>query len=276
MKNASVSRRAIAALGGALLIVGCMMNTARAQPPRGGARSHIIDAVTEDIKEGHPEYKNSKGGAAHNRLENVSAPVRGGKAAFRHWVDQQGERSEIAGDKTEIGGTYWYGWSMLVPEDYNPKGSFTILMQMAAYPTPRDGKFPTGGVGHKIALKGGSGVLRYDLQHAGETKDSENTPFKLGDFEAIKGKWVDYVMQAKWTGDKDGFLKLWMKIGDGKYEQKIDYAGRTWWNDEDKGPYLKMGAYMGDPGWKGQPARTIYTDEYRMGDAQAKFEDVAP
>ena len=33
---------------------------------------------------------------------------------------------------------------------------------------------------------------------------------------------------------------------------------------------------MGDPGWKGPPERTVYTDEYRMGNAACDFDDVDP
>jgi hypothetical protein len=83
------------------------------------------------------------------------------------------------------------------------------------------------------------------------------------------------VRQAKWTGNKDGFFKFWLKMND-RYEQKIYYQGLTWWNDEDDGPYFKMGAYMGEPGWEGPESRTVYTDEYRLGNEQASFEDVAP
>jgi hypothetical protein len=83
-------------------------------------------------------------------------------------------------------------------------------------------------------------------------------------------------MQARWTGDPDGFLKFWYRADSEPYRQKIDYRGRTWWNDEDKGPYFKMGAYMGEPGWKGPLQRVLYTDEYRLGDATSSFEDAAP
>jgi hypothetical protein len=82
-------------------------------------------------------------------------------------------------------------------------------------------------------------------------------------------------MHAKWTGDKSGHFQLWMRFGDNPFDQKVDYTGRTWWNDEGAGPYFKMGAYMGEPGWKGPDSRTIYTDEYRLGDGQSSFEEVA-
>ena len=38
--------------------------------------------------------------------------------------------------RTEIGGTYWYGWSMMLPEDFDFSGSQTIVMQLATWPSP--------------------------------------------------------------------------------------------------------------------------------------------
>jgi len=35
------------------------------------------------------------------------------------------------------------------------------------------------------------------------------------------GKWVDFVMHVKWTGDSDGFLKLWVKEGDKSYNLRL-------------------------------------------------------
>ncbi len=239
-----------------------------------GKREHIIESVTESVKEARGrEFVKSKGGPECNELMEVSSPTRAGKTAFKHWVSQCGERSELAMARTEIGGTYWYGWSMFIPADYDHREHYTIVMQLATWPSPRNGEFPCSGNGHKISITD-SGNLRYDLQRAGKTQDSVCEKFQLGDL--VKGKWTDFVMHAKWTGDEDGFLKLWMRIGKEKYEHKIDHKGRTWWNDEDKGPYFKMGAYMGDPKWGGPESRTVYTDEYRLGDTEADFDDVAP
>lgn len=240
------------------------------------ARSHLIESVTDDIEAARVrEYQRSKGGPECNFMRQVSSPVRAGTAAFEHRVLTCGERSELAMARTEIGGTYWYGWSMYVPEEFDHTGHYSIVMQMNTWPSPRDGKFPCGGNGHKIQI-GSSGALGFDLQRAGVEKDSECEKFPLGHVEAMKGKWIDFVMQGKWTGNPDGFLKLWMRVGEEPYRQVIDYRGRTWWNDEDRGPYFKMGLYTGDPNWKGPPNRTLYTDEYRLGGAEARFEDVAP
>jgi hypothetical protein len=178
--------------------------------------------------------------------------------------------------KTAMGGTYWYGWSMLLPEDFDFKGSKTIVMQLATYPSPRNGRFPAGANGPFMHIDA-DGKMVFHLQHQGDDRDSvcDRTPI-AGDVSKLRGRWIDFVMHARWTGDPDGFLRFWFRVGDEPYVQPIDYKGRTWWNDEDKGPYFKMGLYMGDPGWKGPPERTLYTDEYRLGDADSSFEEVAP
>jgi hypothetical protein len=237
----------------------------------------VIESVTEDTGEARGrEFAKSKGGPENNKLENVGQPVRAGKTAFKHWVNTQGERSELAMQRTEIGGTYWYGWSLLLPEDFDHRGSDTILMQLAAWPTPRNGKFPHSANGPYLEIQP-DGRLIMHLQHKGEDMDMVCDDFVVAeDVAKLKGGWLDFVMHAKWTGEKDGHFKLWLKVGDNHYEPKIDYTGPTWWNDEDTGPYFKMGAYMGEPGWKGPEARTVYTDEYRLGDADSSFDEVAP
>jgi hypothetical protein len=241
------------------------------------ARSEILESVTEDIAEARGrEFERSKGGPENNKLENSSQPVRAGKAAFKHWVNSKGERSELAMRRTKIGSTYWYGWSMLLPDDLDHRGSDTIVMQLASWPTPRNGKFPHSANGPYLEIQA-DGRLIMHLQHKGDEKDMVCDDFVLAeDVAKLKGKWIDFVMHARWTGDRDGVFKMWLKFSDEDFVQKVDYNGPTWWNDEDTGPYFKMGAYMGEPGWKGPSARTVYTDEYRLGDERSTFAEVAP
>ncbi len=240
-------------------------------------QAHIIEAVTEDIQQARGrEFKGSKGGPEHNRLSNIDTPVRAGETAFKHWVDRRGERSELAMSRTEIGGTYWYGWSMMLPKNFDRRGSNTIVMQLATWPTPRNGRFPCSANGPYIHVTR-DGRMIFHLQHKGDDRDMVCDEFVLSeDVSQLKGKWLDFVMHARWTGDPDGFCRLWLKIGNDDFLQKTDYTGRTWWNDEDTGPYFKMGCYTGEPGWKGPSERTVYTDEYRLGDAESSFDEVAP
>jgi hypothetical protein len=237
----------------------------------------IIESCTEDIAEAHGrESARSKGGPANNTLSNTQSPVRAGKTAFRHWVSRHGERSELAMRRTEIGGTYWYGWSIFVGEEFDHRGADTIIMQLASWPTPRNGKFPHSANGPYLEIQGDGRMIMH-LQHKGEENDMVCDDFEIADdVSRLRGKWLDFVMHAKWTGDQDGFFRLWLKAGGNTYFQKVNYDGSTWWNDEDTGPYFKMGAYMGEPGWKGPESRTVCTDEYRLGDETSSFNEVAP
>jgi hypothetical protein len=244
--------------------------------PAAPAQAEIIESVTEDISTARGrEADRSKGGPSHNKLTSTTSPVRLGKTAFKHWVSNRGERSELAMRRTEIGGTYWYGWSMFLPDDFDHRGSDTIVMQLASWPTPRNGRFPHSANGPYLEIQP-SGRLIMHLQHRGEDKDMVCDDFVIAeDVASLRGNWLDFVMHAKWTGDNDGHFQLWMRFGNDPYEKKVDYKGATWWNDEDTGPYLKIGAYMGEPGWKGPESRTVYTDEYRLGDDKSSFEEVA-
>ncbi|WP_228054785.1 heparin lyase I family protein [Gloeocapsopsis crepidinum] len=243
----------------------------------------IIDSVREDIATARSrEFSKSKGGSACNRLENVTTftgntahPVRAGKQAFLHWVNRCGERSELAMQRTVIGNTYWYGWSMFIPSNWeNPADDYDILTQWSIYPNVPGRRMPCSAVGSYILRSGDS--ISFRLQRKGENSDSECTRYSLANLSEVRGKWVDFVMHTKWTGNSDGFLKLWMKVGNEPYVEKINYSGRTYWNDEGTGPYFKMGLYKGDPNFKGAAPRYLYTDEYRLGDANSSFEEVAP
>ncbi|MES1026191.1 heparin lyase I family protein [Gloeocapsa sp. BRSZ] len=189
------------------------------------AHARIIQEVTENTQTARSvEDSNSKGGSSCNKLTEVSSPIRAGQQAFRHWVDRCGERAEFATDRTNIGSTYWYGWSMLIPDE-QLSDSYDILAQWATYPTPRNGGFECGANGSYIVRSGNS--VAFKLQHKGDRTDIDCQHFPLVELSEIRGKWVDYVMQAKWTGNSDGFVKMWVKVGDAPYELKVDYQGRT-------------------------------------------------
>jgi hypothetical protein len=244
-----------------------------AQPVERGA---LIESAAEELSEGDAENHSGKGGCVGENSV-ATAPVRAGRHSFRHEVRNCAERAEIAMGRTEIGKTYWLGWSLFIPAEYEQTSKGNIFAQWAAYPNKTTTKFPCRGVGHKLELD--NGWLEYHLQ--GSDAKSGNAGgfckhFQLAPFnEALKGKWIDFVQHAHWTGDETGFVKLWMKVGDEEFKLVVDYRGRTWWNDEDHGPYFKMGLYTGDPGWEGRSPAVVYTDEYRLCGAEGGPRDVA-
>jgi hypothetical protein len=230
-------------------------------------RAGIIESMTEGPS------GIERGGCA--QVAQESAIVRKGSVAIKHHVGAScGERSEVTGRRTQIGGTYWTGWSFHLPSDWKKSNKGNIIAQWASAPTAngRGGKYPCGGNGHKLTFQPDG--LQFNLQHPQGGKDMVCNRYQIASPEEMKGKWTDFVMHAKYTGNSDGFLKLWLKIGNGPYTLKVDYKGPTWWNDEGTGPFFKMGYYLGNPG--SNVSVTAYTDEYRLGDSSAKFEDVSP
>jgi hypothetical protein len=83
----------------------------------------------------------------------------------------------------------------------------------------------------------------------------------------VVGKWIDFVINVKWSYNDDGFLKVWK---DGVLT--IDKSGGNCFND-DYGPYMKFGIY-GDLN-AGQ-IMTVYYDELRLGDGNSSYAEVAP
>lgn len=212
-------------------------------------------------------------GSGGDNVFIVKTPARDTGSAYKHTISG-GYRSETSFKKTEIGSIYWYGWSTYIPLEYKNPAKFHMIAQHHSYPSKRDGKFPCGGGGHRLDIRS-NGDIVYSNQYKGKTKDMECTKQTISKLNDLKGKWVDFVQHVKWTGNSDGFMKLWMRIGDGEYKQVINYKGATWWNDESKAPYLKLGLYSGS-GNKGKANATVYIDEYKLGDEKSSLEEVSP
>jgi hypothetical protein len=235
-----------------------------------------LAAILQDMSEGVSKGASKEADGKCNRIDEVSSPVRTQSKGFKHTVEPCGKRAELAGMKTTIGQTYWYGWSLHLPADWKTEGT-NIPNQWAAYP-PSNKKFrkaegACGAVGSYMAIN--SGKLNFKFQRKGTDKLTACTVYPVADIEAIKGKWVDFVMHVKWTGDSDGFLKLWVKEGDKSYNLKVDVKNApTYWADEGKGPYYKSGLYKGSSG--ASSVHTLYTDEHRLGDQSSSFAEVAP
>ena len=225
-----------------------------------GARSNIIEEITERTVRNPGECSS---------IESVSSPVRAGKVAYKHVIKNCGKRSEFEQRRVANGGTYWYGFSLRHERTPAvPNNKFTVLTQWFIGGRPAR-SWPCGGAGHKIGYR--AGRMSFDLQHSTSGGDAISCKqFVLS--EDPLGKWVDVVMNAKWTSNTDGFLKLWVREAGGRWVQKINYTGRTQ-AVSDRGPYFKMGAYVGG---EGSGDRLVYTDEYRLGNSNATFADVSP
>jgi hypothetical protein len=201
----------------------------------------------------------------------VDSPRRAGSKGFRHYVPSGSNRAEFAGNRVAVGKTYWYGWSFMHPSSPSiPSEGHTILSQWFVGNRPAS-DWPCGGAGHKVSARDGELVFNLQYSTSGGSAITCKT-FNLATFDQIKDKWVDIVVNAKWTANTDGFVKLWIRIGgdSGTWVQKINYTGRSQASGSD-GPYFKYGAYTDKNG-----PRVVYTDEYRLHGSSSGFDDVAP
>lgn len=221
-------------------------------------------------------------------IELSQEQVRQGKYSYKHFAKNCSKRAELGFEPTKIGSTYWIGWSIFIPSDFDPKDHFTIITQQAAWPSPRAYTLACGGNGHKIAINS-NGTIDFSLQYLKQTGETgvktknENAcrTFRIGHVDQWKGKWVDLVQNSKWSEKGDGFLKQWVRIGSNNtadYKVVIDYRGPTWWDEETEnlGPFHKMGLYYGSEDWKGQTPQYIWTDEYKLGDKNSSLDEVSP
>jgi hypothetical protein len=202
----------------------------------------------------------------------VSSPVRAGKYAVRFDLNKGKVRNEVAGKRASIGRTYWYGWSLFVPKGYVTVPGKEFVTQFSKWQSPREPKW-TGPANCVLKTENGKWIFRISYQKSPTAKSIKSTSVVLGPYE--RGKWTDWVMHVKWSYKPDGFVRLYQN---GKLV--FSRNGATYFNIA-KGPYFKMGIYMGinNKNWSKHRQvvnRTIYGDEYRMGNANATFKDVAP
>ena len=263
----------------------------------GGAKTLAAPAYNEDIAlrilrsekkrrgllfESNFEGEDLEGWKVSGNAPTVGrGPARAGKQAMKTTLDRRQDkvayRTEVSGPRAEIGKEYWYGFSILLPEDYRPDRIWEIVAQWHAVPDFDAGENWRNPV---MALSTTNGhwswVSRWDAKRntfaSGKRQYGGTRDFDLGPYRT--GVWTDWVIHLKWSYGPDGFLKVWK---DGQVV--IDVAGPNAFNDE-HGPYFKMGLYKGwrDPDRPSDAVsrRALYHDEFRMGGAAAGYADVAP
>lgn len=194
----------------------------------------------------------------------ISATTVAGRKAFKHTLTGSDKRAEFAFAKTDIGVDYTYRWSMYFPPGEKESAGADIVAQWAAHPTPLNGRFPCGGVGHRLSVKNGG--LRFDLQRPSRTggSDAVCTSTQVVAPEELRGKWLDFEMQARWTDRSDGYTTITLSVDGAAPRTVLDYRGITFWSAEreDRGPYFKMGYYNGSAA--GGATVSVYTADYQL------------
>ena len=101
--------------------------------------------------------------------------------------------------------TTWTSWSLYLPKDY--KIIFPAKTMLAQFHNDADNPpaFAFENQSH-VERKGGGYWIEVDNYING----GDNVPIKLLDKSQMHGKWIDILVNAKWTHKKDGFFKIWI------------------------------------------------------------------
>lgn len=195
----------------------------------------------------------------------VSSPTRVGNFALRSRLrPEDDERAEVKLDRSvtwAYNAERWIGVSIYFPNDGSTNDD-TSIFQMYARPT--NGAWPPP----PFQLQMNNGRLRmtrYGLSTSTPTID-RNQHWDLG--AVPRGAWVDFVFHLVGSTGSSGIFDVWVNG-----ERKVNYRGatvadnRTWYN--------KMGVYVG-LGNNASRDRSLYYDEYRVGNQNATCNDVAP
>lgn len=203
-------------------------------------------------------------GMQSERFELRAGDCGGGDCAR---ADGNRERTEFGqqGVQNLEGDEYWYGWSFYVAPDYKDSGNLsgtsrTVTMaQFHQKPADTTGNWYPAFMFGK--LHGGA----FSVRTFPTDPRMVHRTYELIQHAAFAGRWHDVVVQAKWTVNADGFLRVW--IND---ELKVDYAGATRSPGKDY-VYFKYGLYRSstpdDP-----LGAVMYYDELRRGRSRAEVD----
>lgn len=198
-----------------------------------------------------------------NAVKIQSKIVRHGKSALQITINKGdkteknknskiSERDELL-EKWEYGPiedeSYQYSFSMFIPRDFPIVSTRLVLAQWKQAEENKE-----------VLVNNPILALRYVNKEFYITLQTTENKIKIfRTKEEIRGKWIDFVFQIRFTRKENGFVKIWMN---GK--NIVTYKGITAYSEKynysDKGKfYFKMGLYrdsMDEP-------MTIYIDEFR-------------
>lgn len=170
------------------------------------------------------------------------------------------ERTEFAQlepNQSKPGHEIWWGWSLYVPPGYKDGGkdlrsaygtSFAQFQQCCRY----EPAF--------MFIKHVDGPFKVSSFRTVPTAPHQG--FELISDKNFRGRWHDFIVHARWSLKKDGFLKVWVN---GKL--KADYHGPTM-TKGNKTIYHKFGLYRS--AHSANPSRQwAYFDEIRRGKNRA-------
>lgn len=217
------------------------------------------------------------------RIAIVDAPDLGtGRKAARFVVPRapNSYRSELALPHESGCQERWYGARLFVPSDWviDPGKGGTIVLQWHGLPGNWRATFPN----LQISIDGAQWRIRRNFGAAQTGPTREDIIIE----EPLQpGKWVAWVIHAKWSTKADGHLRIWKdgrivaeKAGPNIYTTiGVDYT-----------PYLKTGIYHANWNLRNEgrqnaferespvKEKAIHVTDIKVGSERARYEDIAP
>ncbi len=213
----------------------------------------------------------------------VDAPDLPGKKAVRFSVVRGPGvfRSEISLPHEKGWNERWYGERVLIPKEWvrDPAKPVDIVMQWHAIPGDFRATYPNV----EISVGDDRWILR---QSFGDPKTKPTRREIKFDDRVQPGVWTAWVIHAKWSPREDGLLQVWK---DGKLVADLKGPNTYGTIGLEYMPYMKTGIYhpewnVDKPGGRERfeaekpvaPHKIVYITDLKVGDARAKYEDVAP
>jgi len=205
----------------------------------------------------------------------VTSPTRAGNYSLQSFLDANTSkvnyRTELrlnAVNDFKFGQEYWLGLSFYLPPDWNDDysgGGYDQGMLWQFH--DRGFNDPSWRGGLPLVLRHRNGNIAIERRGHPKSKSFYEAPYE-------KGKWIDWVINVKWSKGSDGFINIWR---DGR--QVVSDRGQNYYSEHTDPPYFKMGIYQW--GWdEGKPLgttqRTIYHDEIRIAQGPNGYDLVAP
>jgi hypothetical protein len=205
-------------------------------------------------------------GLAHS-IQSVSDVTRNGEAslrfelrkgdAFKDSLGRSTYRAEVdTKDFPPMRSVRWYAFSMYLPEDFPKEDNWLVLAQWHGVDKRHLGEasripamqFSYRGERFRLMIR--HSAERILKEEEGSAKE---TPFSTTSLP--HGRWNDFVVQAKWSYENDGFVNAWLNG-----EQIVKYRGPVGYND-DVGPYFRFGLYRGMT----DKTHVVYFSQVRSG-----------
>jgi hypothetical protein len=217
------------------------------------------------------------------RIAVVDAPGMPGRKAVRMTVPRAPNsfRAEISLPHEQGFQERWYGARFFIPEawEFDPNHGNDLVIQWHGIP----GNFRATYPNLEISIGNDRWFIRQSFGSPQTKPTRTNT--KLDD-PVVRGRWVSWVVHAKWSPGEDGSMKIW-KDGAVVFERQGPNVYGT--IGVDYTPYLKTGIYR--PEWNlnherkksafGQEKpviarKEILVTDLKVGRGDAGYEGVAP